>query len=334
MSGQAIRQAFMAIAIATAGITAPIFFGSGGSAARAASPAATPPAAQTPAEPVPAWAFPGPLNKSVPGSKLAWSDVQMFDRAIAVEWFPEEHPAMPASVKGRMPLYACGYCHLPEGAGRPESAPLAGLPYEYLLQQAADMRSGARVLPDPSYFAGINMLLTIKHPQLTQQDIDDAARYYSSLKFIKHTRVIEAADIPAVTTNAFVYVFDETGKREPLGERIIEGPDDFERFERRDPHTTFTAYVPVGSIARGAALAKGNGSTRLSCESCHGEGLKGGALGPPIAGRPVTPQFRQLYAFKKGTRNGAGALLMHPVVADLSQRDMIDLAAYVGSLEP
>lgn len=59
MIGQAIRQALMAIAIATVGITAPIFSGNAGSAALAATPSATPVAGQTPAEPVPAWAFPG-----------------------------------------------------------------------------------------------------------------------------------------------------------------------------------------------------------------------------------------------------------------------------------
>ena len=37
--------------------------------------------------------------------------------------------------------------------------------------------------------------------------------------------------------------------------RIVEGPDDFEQFEIRDPATTYTAYVPPGSIALGKQLA-------------------------------------------------------------------------------
>jgi cytochrome c553 len=48
----------------------------------------------------------------------------------------------------------------------------------------------------------------------------------------------------------------------------------------------------------------------------------------------VTPVFRQLYAIRIGTRNGPGAAVMKPIVASLSQNEMIDLAAYVGSLEP
>ncbi len=292
------------------------------------------PAKPTATEPVPKWAFPGPLNKSVPGSKAAYSDVQMFDRTTAVDWFSDKHPPMPAAVKGRLQLYACGYCHLPEGAGRPENAALAGMPYEYLRQQVDDMQSGARIVPDPSFGPGVNMMLTIKHPQLTKNEAYEAVKYYSGLKYIKHTKIVETTEIPHVTTNSFVYVFDQTGKREPLGERIVEGPDDFVRFEMRDPNVSFTAYVPVGSIARGANLSKAGGNPALSCETCHGVGLKGTAIGPPIAGRPLTPTFRQLYAFKTGTRNGPGAAFMKPVVAGMSYKDMMDLAAYVGSLEP
>jgi cytochrome c553 len=292
-----------------------------------------PPKDDAAAAAVPLWAFPGPFNKSVPGSKQAYSDVQMFDRTSAVDWFPDKHPSMPAAVRGRLPVYACGYCHLPEGAGRPENAALAGMPYDYLKQQVDDMRSGARTLVDSHFGPGANMMLTITHKQLSKADAYAAVKYYSELKYTKHTKIIETNEIPRVTTNSFVYVFDKSAAREPLGERIVEGPDDFERFEMRDPNMTFTAYVPVGAIARGAALAKGD-SARAACETCHGPGLKGSQIGPPIAGRPLTPLFRQMYAFKTGTRNGATSVLMKPIMAGLSYKDMIDLSAYVGSLEP
>ena len=300
----------------------------------AQAPAPPPAAAAKSADPVPMWAFPGPLNKSVPGSKLAWSDVQMFDRTVAVEWFPDNHPAMPPAVKGSLQLYACGYCHLPEGSGRPENAALAGMPYDYLKQQVDDMQTGKRVVVDSHFGPGNNMMATIKHPALTKAAAYDAVKYYSGLTYRKYLKIVETTEIPHVTTNSFVYVFDKSGAREPLGERIVEGPDDFELFEMRDPRTTYTSYVPPGSIARGAELAKGDGAARLPCESCHGPGLKGGPLGPPIAGRPLTPNFRQLYAFKIGTRNGTGAILMKPIVDKLSYKDMIDLVSYVGSLEP
>jgi cytochrome c553 len=292
------------------------------------------PAAEPESKAYPAWAFPGPLNKSVPGSKASYSDVQMFDRTASVDWFPQTHPAMPAAVKGRLPLYACGFCHLPEGAGRPENAALAGLPYEYLKRQIADMQAGLRKAPDPKFGPAGNMILTITNSQLSSTDTEEAAKYYASLTYSKHTKIVETTDIPPIHTDSFVYVFDRTGLRQPLGERIVEGPEDFERFEMRDANVGFTAYVPVGAVARGKGLAAGDGTARASCESCHGPGLKGSAVAPPIAGRPLTPTFRQLYAFKTGTRSGSGAVLMKPIVAPLSTAQMIDLAAFVGSLDP
>jgi cytochrome c553 len=42
-------------------------------------------------------------------------------------------------------VYACSYCHLPNGQSRPENAALAGLPAAYIFEQVTDFRSGARV---------------------------------------------------------------------------------------------------------------------------------------------------------------------------------------------
>ena len=280
----------------------------------------------------PQWAFPGPLLKNVPGSTVKFSDVQMFDRTIAVDWFPDSHPAMPDAVKGRMAQYACGFCHLPQGAGRSENAALAGLPEKYIIQQMADFKSGARHTPDPKFGAAINMQTTAK--MASDADVAAAAKYFSSLKYKKHLKLVESKDVPKFSSNGFVYVIEKTGPRDPLGDRIIEGPDDFEGFEMRDPNMTFTAYVPVGSVARGAALAKGDGGARPACDICHGPGLKGSEIGPPIAGRLPTGIFRQLYAVQSGDRNGPTTVLMKPIVAGLSQKNMVDLAAYVSSLEP
>ena len=280
----------------------------------------------------PQWAFPGPLLKNVPGSAVKFSDVQMFDRTGAVDWFPNSHPAMPDSVKGRMPLYACGFCHLPQGAGRSENAALAGLPAKYIIEQVADMKSGARKTPDPKFGAAVNMQTTAK--MASDADVEAAAKYYASLKYTKHLKLVESKDSPRFTSNGFVYVLEKTGPREALGDRLIEVPDDFEGFEMRDPNMTFTAYVPIGSVARGAVLAKGNGGSRPACETCHGVGLKGSEIGPPIAGRLPTGIFRQLYAFQSGDRNGVTSALMKPIVAGMTQKEMVELAAYASSLEP
>ena len=138
------------------------------------------------------------------------------------------------------------------------------------------------------------MLQVIRQTSAT--DAEAAARYFSGLRYTKRVKVIETDRIPQPVAHGFVYFFDSAGRR-CRGERIIGGPDDPQRFEMRDPRTTYTAYVPVGSIARGASLAKGNGTARPPCVLCHGPALGGTSLGPPIAGRFPTYLFRQLYAF-------------------------------------
>ncbi len=296
----------------------------------------------TPVGSAPLWAFPGSGAESrspyarktrLAGSQRSFTAAQLVDRTTAVDWFPATHPPMPAAVRGgRGPASACGFCHLPEGVGRPENAALAGMPFSYLSQQLRDMRSGARRLVNAHFVPGALMLQVIR--QTSAADADAAARYFSELRYTKRVKVIEADRIPHPLAHGFVYFFDKHGPKVSLGERIIEGPDDPQRFEMRDPRTTYTAYVPVGSIARGADLAKGNGTGRSPCALCHGPELRGASIGPPIAGRFPTYLFRQLYAFQSGTREGAIATLMKPIVAGLSRRDMIDLAAYVGSLSP
>jgi len=43
---------------------------------------------------------------------------------------------------------------------------------------------------------------------------------------------------------------------------------------------------------------------------------------------------RQLYDMRRGTRNGLWAKLMEPVVRNLGKEDVLDVVAYVSSLQP
>jgi len=64
-------------------------------------------------------------------------------------------------------------------------------------------------------------------------------------------------------------------------------------------------------------------------------GLKGiGDIFPPLAGRSPAATARQLYDFKSGARDGRYAALMKPVVAHLTDQDIVDLTAYIVSLQP
>jgi cytochrome c553 len=102
--------------------------------------------------------------------------------------------------------------------------------------------------------------------------------------------------------------------------------------ELRDPHSGFIVYAPVGSVKKGEGLVTtgGNGKT-VSCGVCHGTDLRGLGPVPGIAGRSPSYMVRQLYDMQAGTRNGEWTQLMKPVVAKLTDEDLVDIVAYVSS---
>ena len=95
------------------------------------------------------------------------------------------------------------------------------------------------------------------------------------------------------------------------------------------------AYAPPGSVKRGEALVTtgANGKT-MACTACHGPDLKGVGSVPAIAGLHPIYIVRQLLDIQQGARDGTGTALMKPVVAKLSQDDIVSIAAYVASKNP
>lgn len=294
---------------------------------------------------VPAWAFPGSQPDStvadstrlhrVPNSGARFTLPQVIDRFAPPNWHPSGHPSMPDVVAhGRRPnLFACAYCHLPNGMGRPENATLAGLSEDYIIAQLADFRSSARKNPSPAWIPGSSMHTVAMNA--TETDVASAARYFSSLRFTPRVRVIEAARIPRTRQAGFVYARIPGTGTEPIGNRIVEGPPDFERHELRDDGMTYIAYVPPGSIKRGRFIATtGTKGPATACVTCHGKNLVGIGPIPPLAGRYPTYMVRQLLAFRTGARSTAASQLMQGVVAGMSVADMIAAAAYSASLAP
>ena len=294
---------------------------------------------------LPNWAFvwdpnvkvPAPDDKPnlLPGSSANYSWKQARDLFVAPDWHPGDHGPMPDVVaNGRKPdIRACGSCHRAEGTGGPENASLAGLPVSYLVQQIADFKSGARKMSGPDSPAKLFMMASVK--AVTDDEALAAAQYFSELKPRRNVMVVEAETIPKIGAARMFFSKSPAGGTEPLGRRIVEFPDNEEQYELRDTHSTFTAYVPVGSLAKGEALATTGGSgTTQACGICHGPELKGVGPIPRIAGRSPSYIVRQLYEFKTGGRSAGASALMKQVVEKLSPEDMIGLAAYVGSLEP
>ena len=270
----------------------------------------------------------------VPDSDAAFTRTEITQRFNIADWHPGDHAEMPkVVVNGRAPeMRGCGYCHTPGGAGRPENAALAGLPPGYFKQQVINFRNGDRQGSE-SKRNPQNLMIEIAK-LVTDEEIEEAAAYFASLKPASFVTVIESETAPKIINAGSILALNPDGGVEPLGCRIIEVPDDLERFEHRDPRTPFTAYVPVGSLMRGEELVSGGGAGRtIACAICHGEGLKGLGDVPHIAGRSPSYIMRQLYDMKNGTRAGS-AQLMTQVVANLEMDDVIAISAYVANLAP
>lgn len=92
-------------------------------------------------------------------------------------------------------------------------------------------------------------------------------------------------------------------------------------------HVAWTAetrqLVASGDSARGQQLAAG-------CIACHGaEGISETPGYPHLAGQLATYTYKQLRDYQDDTRTQA---VMNALVADLSDQDMADLAAWYASL--
>lgn len=309
--------------------------------------------ASAPAFDVPAWLFPinPPASPSaapppapdgsqvlhVPNSQAGFTRAQVMNLFSVPDWHPAQHPPMPAVVaRGRKPsVYACGYCHLPGGEGRPENASLAGLPAPYIIRQVRDIASRARRTPwaGPEYLPAAFMAKVAG--DVTDSETAEAAAYFSALTLReRRADVIETDRVPRMHVAGWMYVPTPGAGDEPLGARILEVARDLERHELRDSAAEYVAYVPVGSVERGRKLAETGGGRTLACAGCHGPGLRGVGEIPPIAGRSPVYLLRQLIAFRTGSRASAAGTMMQPVVAHLEMNDMIAIAGYVGSLEP
>jgi cytochrome c553 len=70
------------------------------------------------------------------------------------------------------------------------------------------------------------------------------------------------------------------------------------------------------------------------CGRCHGADLRGLGPVPGLAGRSPSYMMRQLCDMQVGNRRGPWAELMKPVVAGLSNDDMLAIVAYTASLAP
>lgn len=279
---------------------------------------------------------PGPARKPrpepnevvhVPGSTQSYTRAQLNADDSYPDWFPDDHPPAPRIVMHGKPGFPlpCADCHMPNGQGDITSPALAGLPKGYIVEQVTAFRQGARSTP---------LVMTREARAISDADLDLASSYFSKLIYEPRMRVVETATVPKTHWVDFVLVPNRNGAREPIGERIIETATDIASHIVGDYHVENVAWVPPGSIARGAVIASKGTGRALPCESCHGPGLRGAGDIPPLAGRSPTYIVRELIRFRLGQRTNPGAAPMRLEASRLILKNMIDVAAYAASRKP
>jgi cytochrome c553 len=279
------------------------------------------------------WAFPvpdavqparedGPVHLA--GSIRTYTQAQIDDLSNPPDWFPDEHGPLPSVVEhGSGDVLACGSCHLMSGLGHPESADLTGLPAGYFLRQLADFKSGARKTERMPAISNA----------LTDEDARKTAEWFATLKPKPWIRVVEADTVPKTFVNGGRMRLPlPGGGTEPLGNRIIELPEDPARATSRDPHSGFIAYVPKGSIAKGEDLVEnGVGGSGIGCVTCHGPSLEGLGEVPRLAGISPIYIVRQVIGIQTGTRAGVSSKIMKGFVVQLKVDELVAIAAYLAS---
>jgi cytochrome c553 len=299
-------------------------------------PPGTPQAGPGKAPPLPA----DETRYGLPGTDRRFTRAEITEIFGPADYFPDEHPVPPAIVAhGKPPVvWACARCHYANGKGRPENAGIAGLPVEYFIEQMVAFRDGHRASSDPRKVNTPMMIEYARH--MTDAEIRAAAEYYGAMKWTPWIRVVETERVPQTTISAGMYLQVPAGGDEPIGDRIIEVPEDPDAVEiQRSPHVGFIAYAPPGSIKRGEELVANGGGKTVACAACHGADLRGltvpgvGAM-PGLAGRSPSYLVRQLFDIKSGKRSGPRVELMKPIVAGLNNDDMLAIAAYLASRTP
>ena len=288
--------------------------------------------------------------RRVDGSGATYSLVDVRDGHNVIDWFPRDHPMPMPDVIAHGPSAGagntsrgCGSCHLPNGKGRPENAPVAALPVAYFMRQLQDFRAGVRRTADPRKPNTPTMIELAK--AMTDEEMRVAAEYFGAITWTPWIRVQETDLVPKTRIAGNLFLPVAQAKTEPIAGRIIEMPEDEEQAETmRNPHSGFVAYVPPGSLKRGQDLVTTGGMRVVGneivqgkttpCVTCHGLNLLGVADVPPIAGRSPSYIVRQIWDIQHGTRNGAAVQLMKQATVNLTEDDLTAIAAYVSSRPP
>ena len=138
------------------------------------------------------------------------------------------------------------------------------MPVGYFLRQMDEFKSGTR-----KGMRGGIMIQIAKG--ISAEDTKAAAEYFAAIKHPVWYKVVETDTVPkSYLGNGAMRFPVENGGTEPLGNRIIELPQNDLSAESRDPRTGFVAHVPVGSVKKGEEIVTTGGGKTTACAICHG----------------------------------------------------------------
>ena len=305
---------------------------------------ATPPAAPAPGggcwrrwwtarAAAPAGAGAGHSLKKMPGSTGAFTLAQIRDAFGPADWFPaitRRCPTSSRTASGRTCApAACATTRTARAV--PENAGVAGLPVAYFIQTMADFKSDARKSADPRK-ANTNVMIAIAKG-MTDEEIKAAAEYFR-LDEVDAVDQGRRSEHGAEDAHRRRHVPQARGGGQGADRPAHHRGAGRHRAHRGASRSAFRVHSPTCRSAasrRARRWSRPGGGKTTQCAVCHGADLKGLGPVPGIAGRSPSYTVRQLYDMQQGTRKGVWTDLMKPVVAKLTNDDMLALAAYTAS---
>jgi hypothetical protein len=292
----------------------------------------TPPPPNAPrATPNPAQPQDNVVEHSIEGSQRKFTRAKIANRFGPADWFPGDHPTMPLVVERgakRANIYACNLCHY-RTAGRPENADVTGLTTYF--PDLKGFKNGARKTSDPR--KGNTGLMGILRSDDGRGDRGrrPASPRSPPSRGSRSSGRQRAEDQAAGGMYLVVEGAEGQGAdRQPHHQT----PTARTTPSSRNPRSSFTAYVPPGSLQKGEPWSKAPSSGRRS--RLHDLPRLRPARPRPAAAAGRSPSYltRQLYDMQHGNRNGAWTVLMAPVIAGMNADDVLNASAYLASLQP
>ena len=88
------------------------------------------------------------------------------------------------------------------------------------------------------------------------------------MKPAKWIRVVETDMVPKTEFVGHRLVATQDAAEEPIGNRVVEVPENETYTVMRDADSGFVAYAPIGSVKKGEVLVKTGGNGRPPLASC------------------------------------------------------------------